>query len=345
MRLRFRPLELTSKHEFRISRGGRDLFQNVLVELEWQGRVGRGEAAAATYHGESRETVLAALASWAPLLGEDPWDRERLLRRLDAARPGNRAALSAIDSALWDLAGQEAGQPLWRLLGLSPDDVPLSSLTLGLADWPAMEAKLDEARDFPILKIKMGVEGDVELLRRIRDYTDQRLTVDANSGWSREVAARRVREVADLGVEMVEQPLALDDADGFRALRAVSALPIFADESISTSADIPRFLGGIDGVNLKLAKTGGITEALRAIATARAHGLQCMIGCMVESSLGITAAAHIAPLVDHLDLDGHWLLRDDPFEGVGGGAGRLVLTERPGLGVRPRQTAPAGGMP
>ncbi len=343
MRLSFRALELTSRHEFRISRGGRDLFQNALVEIEWEGRIGRGEAAAATYHGETRDTVLAALAAWQPLLGDDPWDRERILTRLDTARPGNRAALSAVDAALWDLAGQAAGQPVHRLLGLHPDAVPLSSLTLGLADWPTMERKLDEARDFPILKLKMGIEGDLELLRRVRARTRQRLTVDANAGWTRELAALRVREVADLGVEMVEQPLAADDVEGFRALRAISPVPIVADESIGTSRDVARFVGAIDGVNCKLAKTGGITEALRLIAVARAHGLSVMIGCMVESSLGITAAAQLAPLADHLDLDGHWLLADDPFEGVGGGAGRLLLPSGPGLGVRPRVAAAAGG--
>jgi L-alanine-DL-glutamate epimerase-like enolase superfamily enzyme len=339
MRLRYAPLELKSRHEFRISRGGRDLFQNVVVELEWQGFLGRGEGAAASYHGETRDTMAAALAAWEPLLGDDPWDRVRLLARLEEARPGNHAALSAVDQALWDLAGQAAGQPVYRLLGLSPDAVPLSSLTLGLAEWPVMERKLEEARDFPILKIKMGVEGDLDLLRRVRARTRQRLTVDANSGWTREVAARRVREVADLGVEMVEQPLAADDVEGLARLRKVSPVPVYADESVCVAADLPRLVGAVDGVNVKLAKTGGLTEALRLVAAARAHGLSVMFGCMVESSLGITAAAHLAPLADHLDLDGHWLLESDPFEGVGGGAGRLVLPERPGLGVRPRVAA------
>lgn len=337
MRLRYAPLYLQSRHEFRISRGGRDLFQNVVAELTWEGLVGRGEGAAASYHGETRDTMLAALAAWAPLLGDDPWDRVRLLARLEAARPGNHAALSAVDAALWDLAGQAAGQPVYRLLGLHPDAVPLSSLTLGLAEWPVMERKLDEARDYPILKIKMGVEGDLELLRRVRAHTRQRLTVDANSGWTREVAARRVREVADLGVEFVEQPLPADDADGLRLLYESSPIPIVADESVCVASDLPRFVGAVHGVNVKLAKTGGLTEALRLVAAARAHGMTVMFGCMVESSLGITAAAHLSPLADHLDLDGHWLLARDPFRGAPGERGEIRLADEPGLGVRPAE--------
>ena len=337
MKMTWRPLELATKHEFRISRGGRDLFQNLVVEIEHEGRVGRGEISAVSYHGEDRETADAALQNWAPLLGDDPWDRDAIAERLAEAVPGNSGARSGVECALWDLCAQEAGVPLYRLLGIDRQKMPLSSLTLGLADWETMQRKLEESRDFPILKIKMGVEGDLELVRKIRAHTDQRLTIDANSGWDVETARRRVGELAELKVEMVEQPLPADDVEGFHRLREDSPLPIFADESICTSQDVARFVGAIDGVNLKLAKTGGIAEALRVIATARAHGLSVMIGCMIESSLGITSAAHIAPLVDHLDLDGHWLLAEDPYAGVGGGAGRLVLPTAPGLGVAPRE--------
>jgi L-alanine-DL-glutamate epimerase-like enolase superfamily enzyme len=163
--------------------------------------------------------------------------------------------------------------------------------------------------------------------------------VDANSGWTRDQAVQLLPALAELGVEFVEQPLAADDVEGFRWLHDRSPLPIYLDESVCVSRDLPRFLGAVDGVNVKLAKTGGIAEAWRTIATARACGLAVMIGCMIETSLGITSAAHLAPLVDHLDLDGHWLLADDPFVGVGGGAGRLVLPAAPGLGVTPRGAA------
>jgi L-alanine-DL-glutamate epimerase-like enolase superfamily enzyme len=336
MKLRWTPLDLRTKHEFRISRGGAGLFENLLVEIEHGGRVGRGEVSAARYHGETRQSAERALAAWAPLVGDDPWAREAVVARCQAALPGNRAALSGLECALWDLCGQEAAQPVWRLLGLDPSRMPISSLSLGLADWPTMERKLDEGRDFPILKIKVGGNDDLETLRRIRARSNQRLTVDANSAWTREQAAAMLPALADLGVEFVEQPLAMDDPEGFRWLHGRSPLPLYLDESVAVSRDLLPFLGGVDGVNLKLAKTGGLGEALRVIATARACGLAVMIGCMIETSLGITSAAHLAPLVDHLDLDGHWLLAEDPFEGVGGGAGRLILPTAPGLGVRPR---------
>jgi L-alanine-DL-glutamate epimerase-like enolase superfamily enzyme len=345
MKIRWSPLELATRHEFRISRGGRGLFENLLVEIEHGGRVGRGEVAAAAYHGETRETAERALATWAPSIGGDPWAREAIVARCSEALPGNRAALSGLECALWDLCGQEAGQPVWRLLGLDPAGVPLSSLTLGLADWETMERKLEEAREFPILKIKMGVPGDVEILRRVRAHTQQRLSVDANSGWTRDEAAERIPQLADLGVEFVEQPLAADDREGLFWLKPRSPLPIYVDESVCTSRDVPPLAGAIDGVNLKLAKTGGIAEALRVIHVSRAFGLAAMIGCMIESSLGITAAAQLAPLVDHLDLDGHWLIADDPFHGVGGGAGRLILPVTSGLGVRPAAAAGVVGRP
>jgi L-alanine-DL-glutamate epimerase-like enolase superfamily enzyme len=336
MRVRWAPLELVTRHEFRISRGGSALFQNLAVEIEHGGRVGRGEVAAASYHGETRATAEQALGLWAPLVGDDPWARDAIVARCQAALPGNRAALSGLECALWDLCAQEAGLPLWRLLGVDPARMPLSSLTLGLADWPTMERKLEEARDFPILKLKVGGDDDLETVRRVRARSRQRITVDANAGWTREKAVELLPALAELGVEFVEQPLPADDVEGFRW-----PLPLYVDESVGVSADLPPFLGGVDGVNVKLAKSGGIAEALRIIATARACGLAVMIGCMIETSLGITSAAHIAPLVDHLDLDGHWLLAEDPFQGVGGGAGRLVLPGTPGLGVSPRP----GGVP
>src|SRR5262249_20858084 len=176
----------------------------------------------------------------------------------------------------------------------------------------------------------------LETLRRIRQRTDQRITVDANSGWTREQAVALIPELARLRVEFVEQPLAPEDLEGLRWVHERSELPVYADESACVSSDVFRLAGAVDGINLKLAKTGGIGEALRVIATARACGLAVMIGCMIESSLGITSAAHLAPLVDHLDLDGHWLLARDPFEGVGGGAGGLLLRSTPGMGVAPR---------
>ena len=337
MKMTVTPLELTTRHEFRIARGGRKNWEHLVVRLEHDGLVGLGEVAATAYYGENAATAAAALETWRPLLPADPWDAEGFERRAHAVLAGNYAAWNALDTALWDLRGQLAGVPLWKLWGLDREAMPVSSFTLGLADWETMERKLAEATRYPVLKIKVGGADDVSVLTRIRERTAQRIRVDANAGWSRAQALALLPRLADLGVEFVEQPLAPEDRDGMAWLHARSPLPLYVDEACHTASDVAQLADRVSGVVVKLVKTGGPTEALRVIHTARAHGLALMLGCMIESSLGITAAAHLGPLFDTLDLDGHWLLATDPFEGVGGGDGRLVLSDRPGLGVVPRQ--------
>jgi L-alanine-DL-glutamate epimerase-like enolase superfamily enzyme len=336
MKMTVTPLELRTKHEFKISRGGNRSWEHLVVSLEHDGHVGRGEVSATAYYGETAATARAALAAWEPLLPTDPWDLEGFERRATARLAWNRAAWNALDTALWDLRGQAVGLPLWRLLGLDREAMPLSSFTLGLADWETMEIKLAEAARYPILKVKVGGADDVNTLRRIRDRTDRPIRVDANAGWTRDQAMRLLPALADLGVEFVEQPLAPDDLEGMLWLARRSPLPLWVDESCHVAADVAGLSDRVSGVVAKLVKTGGPSEALRLIHAARAHGLGLMLGCMIESSLGITAAAHLGPLFDTLDLDGHWLLATDPFEGVGGEDGRLVLSDRPGLGVIPR---------
>jgi L-Ala-D/L-Glu epimerase len=331
------PLTLSTRHEFRIARGGGRNWEHLVVTLEHDGRIGRGEVAATAFYGENAATAEAALRAWEPLLPTDPWENEGFERRAEAVLRGQRAAWNALDTALWDLRGQIAGVPLWRLWGLDPDRLPLSSFTLGLADWELTARKLDEAKDYPILKVKVGGADDLRTLQRIRERSSQSIRVDANGGWTRDQALRLLPGLADLGVEFVEQPLAPEDLEGLAWLHRRSPLPLFVDEACHRASDVAGLADRAAGVVVKLVKTGGPTEALRLVHAARAHGLSLMLGCMIESSLGITAAAHLGPLFDTLDLDGHWLLASDPFEGVGGGEGRLVLPDRPGLGVRPRQ--------
>src|SRR5207249_3005656 len=206
---------------------------------------------------------------------------------------------------------------------------------LGMASPEEMERKLETVRDFPMLKVKLGAPGDVDNLRRIRSHYTGRLQVDANTAWGPSDAVRVLRQIEPLGIELVEQPVPRGDLDGLRWVRERSPIPVFADESAHTLADIGLLAGRVDGVNLKLMKTGGLREMLRMIHAARAHGMKIMLGSMVESSLALSAAAHLAPLADYLDLDGHWLLRDDPFDGAPRDAGRIVLSDRPGLGVTP----------
>ena len=235
--------------------------------------------------------------------------------------------------ALHDLAGRRLGVPLYRLFGIDPGAAPETSFTIGLAEPEVVVHKVREAAAYPILKVKMGSDDDREVLAAVRDSTRSRIRVDANEGWTPQGALDRLQWLARLGVELVEQPLPADRIEETRELRRRSPLPFYADESVHRAADIPRLAGAFDGINIKLCKCGGIRRALRMIHTARSAGLKVMLGCMVETSVGIAAAAQLAPMADYLDLDGHLLLADDPFEGIGGQAGRITLNSRPGLGI------------
>jgi L-alanine-DL-glutamate epimerase-like enolase superfamily enzyme len=235
--------------------------------------------------------------------------------------------------ALHDWIGRRLGVPVWKWLGLDPSRAPLSCVTLGLATPDEMERKLETVADFPMLKIKLGSSGDVESLRRVRSRYRGVIRVDANAAWSAADAVRVLRQIEPLEIELVEQPVAARDLDGLRWVRERVGIPVFADESVHLLGDLASLVGRVDGVNLKLMKTGGLREMLRLIHAARAHGMKVMLGSMVESSLALSAAAQLAPLADHLDLDGHWLLRRDPFAGAPGERGSISLSNEPGLGA------------
>jgi len=217
--------------------------------------------------------------------------------------------------------------------------MPLSCVTLGMAEPAEMERKLETVAGFPMIKVKLGAPGDIENLRRIRRRFGGSIRVDANTAWNASDAVRVLREIEPLGIELVEQPVPREDLDGLRWVREHSGIPVFADESVHVVRDLSNLAGRVDGVNLKLMKSGGIREMLRQIHAARALGLKVQLGSMVESSLALSAAAQLGPLADYLDLDGHWLLADDPFDGAPGERGRIVLSERPGLGVIPQTVA------
>lgn len=336
--VRHRPLDLHLRHTFRLSRGASDVRHNLLVELEHEGRVGLGEAAPIPRYAQDRDSSAAVVETMVGRLGD-------LRAFRDAARAaavdGQEAAQAAVDMALHDLAGKRMGVPLYELLGFDPRAAPATSYTIGLDTPEVVERKVHEAGAYEILKVKMGSEEDRAVLETVRDVTDRRLLVDANEGWSLDGARERLEWLAGLNVELVEQPLPADRLEETRALRRESPLPLFADESVHRVEDIPRIASAFDGINIKLAKCGGIGEALRMIATARAHGMRVMLGCMVESSVGITAAAHLSPLVDYADLDGNLLIADDPFTGARIVDGRIVLPDAPGLGVEPRAAGSA----
>ena len=332
------PLDLTLASAFRISRGVQHVARNVLVEVSADGQSGIGEAAPSAYYGETRETVLAALPRLMDALGGDITHLADAHMQFDQAMGhGNAAAKAAVDMALYDALGKRLGAPVYTLLGLNPERTPVTSFTIAIAPPSEMaERARVAARDFPILKVKLGSEADLDIIRAIRDVCDATIRVDANAAWEPKQAIRIIAQLEPYGIEFVEQPVAAADLDGMRLVRENVALPIIADESCVTLDDIPRVVGCADGINIKLMKCGGLYNALAMIHTARAHHLKVMLGCMIESSLAITAAAHLSPLADYADLDGALLVRDDPFAGVAIQRGKLLLPEGPGLGVTRR---------
>ncbi len=337
LQLRAEVMTLQTRHPFVIARGGHDQIRTVQVTLQdSDGVEGWGEAAPQAYYGETPETVLAALTTYATALPDDPFDLEHAERVLVETLDGNASARAALSAALHDLVGKRLGVPLWKLWGLAPMEAPLSTFTIGIDTVDRIRLKVQEASAYPILKVKVGTDRDHEILSTIRQETDREIRVDANCGWSRKAALQMLPVLAEFGVTVLEQPLHPDDLEGLSDVTANSPIPVLVDESCMTTRDIPQLAGRADGINIKLAKCGSLREARRMISVARAHHLQVMIGCMIESSIGITAAAHLTPLVDFVDLDGAALLANDPFVGATIKAGQIRLPEGPGLGVHPR---------
>jgi L-alanine-DL-glutamate epimerase-like enolase superfamily enzyme len=337
LRLQAEILELKTRHPFIIARGSHDAYRTVMVRLtDHDGQEGWGEAAPQRFYGETPETVLAALEVYATVLPDDPFHLEDAEARFATVLSGNNSARAALSTALHDLAGKRLGAPVHRLWGLDPAKCPISTFTIGIDTPERMRMKVQEAEQYPVLKIKVGTPDDLAILRAIREVTTKELRVDANSGWTRKQAIKMLPVLEEFGVTVLEQPLERDDLEGLAEVTRHSRLPVIADESCLVAADIPPLVGKVDGINIKLAKTGSLREALRMIAIARAHHMMVMVGCMIESSIGITAAAQVTPLVDICDLDGAALLADDPYSGATIERGQLRLPEGPGLGLSAR---------
>ncbi|MFN2636661.1 MAG: dipeptide epimerase [Gemmatimonadaceae bacterium] len=341
MKLSHQTIELKPTHPFVIARGGYAHHRNVIVRLrDEDGLEGFGEAAPNRYYGESVATVIAALGQFKPILERaDPMSLESLESHLNRVLRGNASAKGAVSSALHDLLGKRLGQPVHRIWGLDASAAPQSSFTIAITENDELARRVEEARDYPILKIKLGTDRDMEIVRIVREAAPQkRLRVDANAAWTAKAAVSMSDFLADQGVEMLEQPVPANDFDGLRFVRKRSKLPVFADESCLVATDIQKLLGAVDGINIKLAKCGSLREALRMIHTARALDMQVMAGCMIESSLGISAIAQVAPLLDFADFDGAALLSSDPFRGTTISGGAIRLSDAPGLGARPTET-------
>jgi L-Ala-D/L-Glu epimerase len=342
MKLSHQTIELNPTHPFVIARGGYTHHRNVIVRLtDDEGVEGYGEAAPNRYYGESVSTVIAALGQFKPVLERaDPFSLESIESHLNRVLRGNASAKGAVSSALHDLVGKRLGLPIYRVWGLDLATTPQSSFTIAIAENHELERRVAEARQYPILKIKLGTDRDMEIVRIVRSAApEKRLRVDANAAWTAKHAVRMSDFLAEQGVEMLEQPVAAADVEGLRFVRKRSKLPVFADESCLVAADVAKLSGAVDGINIKLAKCGSLREALRMVHVARAMDMQVMAGCMIESSLGISAIAQISPLLDHADFDGAALLSNDPFRGVSIAGGSIRLPDGPGLGATPAPAA------
>jgi L-Ala-D/L-Glu epimerase len=337
MKLSWEPITLNLKTTFRIAHGADDQRHNVIVHLD----DGVGEAPGVMYYGETQQSIMDYLAA-IPELGDESFDFDAVMSRLPA---GSRSGRTAVEVALHDLWGKRLGQPLYRLFGLNPEKIPPTSFTIAM-DAPEVMARRAKESGFPIIKIKLGGQDDEAIVAAIRNATNARLRLDANAGWSREQALQLIPCLGEYGIEFIEQPLAADDIEGLRWLRRKLQtqkidIPIFADESVQTSHDVAALAGAVDGVVVKLMKSEGLREAMCAIHTARALDMQVMMGCMVETSVGVTAAAHLGSLCDYVDLDGPILIKNDPYEGVIYQGAKLILSDRPGLGVIRKQDFPS----
>ncbi len=336
---RYRPYILELKHVFTVSAMSRTTTPAMLTEIEYDGVVGYGEAAMPPYLGESHETA-AEFLSKVDLSGHgDPFQMERILGEVDAIAPGNPAAKASIDIALHDLVGKLLGQPWFRIWGLDPAATPLTTFTIGIDTADVVRQKVKEAEGFRMLKVKLGKDNDREMIETVRSLTDVPLTADPNQGWQdRHYAMTMAHWLHEQGVVYIEQPMPKDRLDDLAWLSAHSPLPILGDEGIQRLPDLikAKERGTYNGVVLKLMKTTGMREALTMARVARAFGMKILIGCMTETSCGISAASQLCPLVDWADLDGNLLIKTDVYDGMKVVDGIIVLSRLPGIGIVPR---------
>ena len=335
MSLHWHPYELQLRHTFTVASYSRTTTPDVQVEIHYDGLVGYGEASMPPYLGQTVESVCAFLQKVRLDDFADPFQIEEILAYVDSLSPGDTAAKAAVDIALHDLVGKMLGQPWWRLWGLDAAKAPDTTFTIGIDTADVVREKTRECADrFNILKVKVGLDNDYEMIRTIREVTDLPIAVDANQGWTdRDKALEEIFWLRDHGVVMVEQPMPKERLDDNAWITEHSPLPVFADEAIQRLADLPSIQGAYTGVNIKLMKCTGMREAWKMANYARAVGMRVMLGCMTETSCAVTAAAQLSPLADFADLDGNLLISNDRFRGMTVEGGRIILPDAPGLGL------------
>jgi L-alanine-DL-glutamate epimerase-like enolase superfamily enzyme len=334
MQFRFRPYELQLKHVFTLASGSRSTTPVMLTEIEFDGVTGYGEASMPPYLGESHQTASAFLSRVDLSQFADPFLIHDILEYVDKLAPGNYAAKASVDIALHDLAGKLMNQPLYRLWGLNPEKTPDTSFTIGIDKPDVVKQKVTEAGPYNILKVKLGQGNDLEMINTVRSVTDKPVCVDINQGWTDRVKAlEMIHMLKEKGVVFIEQPMPKTSLTDIAWLTANSPLPVIADESLQTIADFSKVKDAFSGINVKLMKCGGLRAAYTLLEMAVSLGMKVMIGCMTETSCAVSAAAQLSPLVNWADLDGNLLIDNDVFEGVKIVHGKVMLNERPGIGI------------
>ena len=337
MKLSFRPYELKLAHVFTVSSYSRTSTPGIQLQIDYEGVTGYGEASMPQYLGQSVESVSRFLARVDLSRFSDPFQLDDILAYVDSLSPGDTAAKAAVDIALHDLVGKLLGAPWYRIWGLNPEKAPCTTFTIGIDMPDVVRVKTRECADrFKILKVKVGLDNDREMIRTIREITDLPLAVDANQGWKdRDKALDDIFWLKEHGVVMVEQPMAKENMDDNAWITEHSPLPIFADEAVQRLADIPGIKGAYHGINIKLMKCSGMREAWKMANYAKAEGMRVMVGCMTETSCAVSAAAQLSPLADFADLDGNLLITNDLFDGMQVVNGKITLPDRPGIGIVP----------
>jgi L-Ala-D/L-Glu epimerase len=328
---------LRLRHTWTTTMSSSEYRDTIQVRLTSDGMTGVGEGAPIVRYHENAEDGKKAIDAITPFLqGVNPWHFEKVMTEVSQQMPGQFAVKAAIDIALMDCVGKKLNTPLYRMLGLDPADTPITTFSIGIDTPESTRQKVLEAEAFPVLKIKVGLNTDEATVAAVRSATKKPLRVDANEGWKdKEEAVRKINWLESQGVEFVEQPMPAEMIEETRWVRSRVHLPIIADEAAVSVSAIPKLVGAYDGVNVKLDKCGGIQESLRMIYVAKSLGMKTMLGCMVSSSVSVTAAAHLSPLVDYADLDGNLLIANDAYSGVQVRNGKLILPDGPGLGVKP----------
>lgn len=334
LKLSFEPYELQLKHVFTIASFSRTTTPVMLVRIEWDGVVGYGEASMPPYLGESHKTAKKFLSSLKLNQFADPFRLNEILSYVDGICEGNCAAKASVDIALHDLIGKLMEKPWFKIWGYNREDTPVTTFTIGIDKPEVVTEKVKEALPYKMLKVKIGRGNDEEMINTIRKVTDVPLCVDVNQGWKdKQEALEKIHWLKEQGVVFVEQPMDKYDLDTMAWLTQHSPLPTIADEGVQRLVDIPKLSGAYSGINIKLMKCTGMREAHKMMNLARSLDMKVMVGCMTETSCGVSAAAQLSPMVDWADLDGNLLISNDPYKGVTVENGKVTLPNRPGIGV------------